>query len=773
MKSTRLSIKYFLRLLISLAIIIIATVIIILFPVISSDANEKSSEERIDAFPESNLPLKENATIFWNENMIPFIDAKTDEDAAFLLGLVNAHLRLGQMEILRMLAQGRLSEMIGPFGTRIDHGLRILDIDKAVDDIVMNQDEHTRLWVQSYVNGINFYLDQMQEVPKEYKLLNIPITRWKSRDVYSLARLASADLTWGVYIQTLLYSKNKGWEKIWDFFLEKGQTSIPSFSSNDGETIYQLFNHISKSGSNSLVVSAKKSFNGNALMANDPHLGIFAPNMWFLVGYKSPSYHCIGMQIPGIPFLALGRNTDIAWGGTNMRSISSHLIEITEDQLTNAKSHSEKINVRFWFDKNIEIRETAIGPVISDAPFLDHVDKPLALQWLGHLKTNELKSFLLANKARNFEEFRLAFKGYAVSGQNLIYADNQGNIGQISAYTQPLLKDTDKTLELVKSADNYIVGGIDSYDLPYSFNPPKGFIASANNLPFPTEIPIAFEYSGYNRMLRMSEVCESTDSITFEMLVSLQTDVMSYQALDLKELILDQVDGNNAQLEEIDPAYWESFKQWDGNYDAASQGAVAFETMMYFFSSTLIKKYYPEEYMVGFFMNDDRWLVLLPKLIGQESTDDIVEYLKEAMKNGKKYFKRYESWGDMHRLVFGSILAPIPVIGSKYILADIGVGGTSNTLMKTAHAFSHEKHTISYGSNSRHISNMEDIDENYFALLGGQDGWIKSPHNYDQLLLWQKKEYIRFPLRIQSIQQEFNYHVSTLTTSHWSLATSH
>jgi penicillin amidase len=438
------------------------------------------------------------------------------------------------------------------------------------------------------------------------------------------------------------------------------------------------------------------------------------------------------------------------------------MIELTEEQLENAVTYRDTIRVRFWFDRKVDIRVSEFGPVITDAPFLEHVDKPLAIQWLGHKGTNELRCFLDGSKARNFEEFRAAFKGYAVSGQNLVYADNQGNIGLIAAYTQPLLQDPDKTLDLVKTSDNAIAGGIDSYDLPYSFNPESGFIASANNQPYPTKVPFSFEYSGYNRMQRMTEVCSNEDSITIDMLVDLQTDVMSCQGLELKELILEKVAGNTAPLEDFDGLYWESFVNWDGNYHVDSKSPVAFETMMYFFAAATIELHYPEEYMKSFLMNDDRWLVLLPQLVKHEDPGKVSERLLAAMKEGRKYFEKYDTWGDMHRLVFGSTLARIPLIGKKYKLADIGLGGSTNTLMKTAHTFTPEKHTISYGSNSRHISNMEDIDENYFVLLGGQDGWIKSPHNDDQLELWLNKEYIRMPLRLETVQKEFTYHISNI-----------
>jgi penicillin amidase len=758
MKKLKKIIKYLSLTIGSIILIAIIGLVVIFSPFIFADTEMKTSEERLNSFPTENMPLDNEVTVYWNENLIPFIEAETDEDAAFVLGAVNAHLRLGQMELFKMVCQGRLSEMAGPLTVNIDHSLRILDLDKAVDEIIEKQDDHTRMWVQSYVDGINWYKSQMKEEPLEYKQLNIPNKEWTAKDVYSLAKLASADLSWGTYLQALMNKNKDGWDVAEEYILKEGQNSIPSFSVNSGDEMSQIFNNVAKSGSNSLVVSPRKSYNNHALMANDPHLGIFAPNLWFLVGYKSESYHCIGLQIPGIPFIALGRNPHIAWGGTNMRSISTHLIELNEEEVENLSNYEDTVKVRFWFDEPITIRESEYGPVISDAPPLQNLDKTIALQWLGHRSsTNELTNFLAANRATNFDEFRKAFQGYAVSGQTLVYADNEGNIGLIQAYSQPLLKDPSKTLQFIKSNDNPIVDVIDSYDLPFSFNPESGYIASANNLPFKNGIPISFDHSGYNRMERMIEVMEASDSVTMQMLTDLQTDVVSIKSIDLQKQIVEKT-AQNELPNSTNPEMWKYFKEWDGAYDVNSRGAVAFEIVMYYMSVNYFQEYYPQEYIQDYFLNDNRWQIILPELIQKDSQEIFMDRLISAMVNGEEQFNSYQTWGDMHRLVFGTPFARVPFLGKKYLLADIGLGGTSNTLMKSAHEFTPEKHTVTYGSNSRHISNMEDIDENYFVLLGGQDAWIKSENNHDQLKLWTEKVYINFPLRIESIRESFNFY---------------
>jgi penicillin G amidase len=731
--------------------------------IITTNPEKKTAEERINSFPENNYPIKESATVYWNENMVPFIEAENDEDGAFVLGVVHAHQRLAQMELVRMIAQGRLSEMFGPLTRDIDHSLRILNITKASDEIVQNLPPETMSWVSAFVRGVNWYVSQAEELPVEFELLDIEPHQWTMNDMYDIARLISVDLSFMLYAQFLRLENKLERDKLWSQYIAAGQRSIPSYSVAGFDGLMNILSGFSKSGSNSLVVSAQKSANGHALMANDPHLGIFAPNIWMIVGYKTKSYHTVGLQFPGIPFVAVGRNPHIAWGGTNMRSISSHIYKLSDDDLKNAKSRFDTIRSRWWFSKDITIRDSEYGPILTDSPFFEDNGFPVAVDWLGHKPSYELTAFLKANKATDFKEFREAFERYAVSGQAMLYADNKGNIGQILAYQQPVLKDPDKTLDLVKSTDNPIAGVLTPLQLPYSYNPEKGFIASANNMPFKPAIPIAYAYSGKNRMQRMTAVISQNDKISVEVLKELQTDVMSYIALDIKNLLVDKVKQYDNEISGLYPEYWSVFKNWDGRYDKSLRGPVAYETLMYFVAKQLIEEQYKNESSIDAVIGGDNWENILPFYINDKSETQMKKIVLHAAEQGKEHFLAYNNWGEMHRMNFGPSFARIPVIGKRYLISNYGVSGSSNTLMKTAHEFTPEKHTIFYGSNSRHISDMSDIDNNWFVLLGGQDGWLKSPFNADQLQLWENKQYVHVPLRIESVRKEFDFHVSKLS----------
>lgn len=211
---------------------IVAAVFLGSCSIITSRPDVKTSEQRFDAFSIENLPLTDSVTVYWNQYMVPFIEAKTDADAAFMLGFTHAHLRLAQMEMFRMIAWGRLAEMLGPLAIDIDHSLRTLQLQKSTQQIVETDDPFTLEWIANFVKGINWFIHNSKEKPMEYKLLNIEPADWEVKDVYALSRLLSADLTWGVYFQYLSQLDNPEWNKLWEKFLANGQRSIPSFSND-------------------------------------------------------------------------------------------------------------------------------------------------------------------------------------------------------------------------------------------------------------------------------------------------------------------------------------------------------------------------------------------------------------------------------------------------------------------------------------------------------------------------------------------------------------
>ena len=439
--------------------------------------DETSLAERLAAIPIANAPVKGRVTIHWDDHQIPFIEAEHDDDAAFALGLVHAHLRLGQMEIFRRISQGRIAEMGGPLATDIDHGLRILNFRRAAAEIERALSSATRAWLTAYVAGINHYQQNVRDLPHEFAMLGLDREKWSIADVITFGRLAGTDVNWLVWANALKLRRRSDWKQVWARLVRNGTASVPSFDGGRAQAAFNgLLGGIAKSGSNSLAVAPGRSRTGAAIMANDPHLGITLPNLWLIAGIKSPSYHAVGLMAPGLPVFAIGRNPWIAWGGTNMRAASSDLYDVSDLAPGDFTERTERIAVRWWFDREITVRETSWGPVLSDAPFLaDAGMPPTALKWTGHGASDEIGAMLGVSRARNFRQFRAAFRSFTVPGQNMLYADRDGNIGQVMAVrlpVRPTRRPRDLVLDPARKADRWqgYMSVMDLPVIPYSGN---------------------------------------------------------------------------------------------------------------------------------------------------------------------------------------------------------------------------------------------------------------------------------------------------------------
>ncbi len=725
---------------------------------------QKDVAERLGAFPTRGLPLDNPVTIHWSERQIPFIEAESDDDAAFALGLVHAHLRLGQMAALRMIARGRVSEMIGPFGVDIDRGLRTLSYARAAEEIEHGMDAATRLWVRRFVDGLNHYQDTAAELPHEFGVLGLEPEPWTAADVFAMGRLAGTDVNWLVWADLLPLRARAGWHELWASLMREGQVSLSGLDGDqDTAQAQRWLGGLSRSGSNSLAVAGHRTDTGGALIANDPHLGILVPNVWLIAGVHSPSYHAVGLMAPGLPIFAIGRNAHIAWGGTNMRAASSDLYDVSDVPAAEIAERRESIGVRWWFDSDVTVRETRWGPIVTDVPLLADLDlPPLALRWTGHDASDEIGAMLAVSRARSFAEFRAAFDSFAVPGQTMLYADSEGNIGQVMAVWLPSRSGPPADIALDTAGHDATWGTLrTAADLPYSYNPDSGYLVSANNRPSATGMPVGFFFSRDDRVERMAALIEAETAVGVETLKALQQDVYMSSSVALRDLLVAKLDalGIAAAADADGAEAIGRLRNWNGEYRVDSIGAVTFEQFRHGFTARLYVLLHGEDDAESF-ASVGRRTALLGEDIAAADEETLRAALTAGLGAAVDGLDSFADWGDMHRLSLAHPLAYIPLIGGRYEFAEAGVGGSSDTLMKTAHETSAERHEVNYGSNARHISDMTDPDENYFVLLGGQDGWFNSTTVLDQWDLWRRGDYVRVPLTLAGIRNSFPHTLS-------------
>jgi len=712
--------------------------------------NTVSLPERLASFPKKGSPVEGPVEIRWNQNQVPFIEAGTDRDLAIALGLVHAHLRLGQMEVLRRVASGRVSEMVGPAGFDLDHTLRIFDLSRAVPGIERQLPAETRDWLSGFVTGINHCLLQTDTVlPHEFALFGLKREPWSIADILTLGRLFASDLMWLIWLRLLRARRFAGWSQLWTRLIEMDAGPVPGEESPLGSAAWHAMLASSRSGSNSLGVSASRSGSGSAWIASDPHLGLSLPSNWLIAGYRSPSYHAAGLMIPGMPFLALGRNPWIAWGGTNLHAIASELCDVSDTPETNIETREETIAIRWSGERKVRVRRCAAGPVLSDSVFYRIPGARLALRWVGHCASDEITAMLNVSRAQNWHEFRAALDSFAVPGQNMIFADGAGNVGHALAAWVP--KDAAAAPEdLVNPSGSGVWNSfLSTASLP-SWSPLE-FVVSANNRP-DTEVTVGRLFSSRDRAGRITDILRHAPQIDFSLLARLQRDVEAASARKLGLRLAQIVKSDSSiALAPESARVLSLLENWDGAYDASSQAPAVFELLLFHFA----RIFYPREVLAAY---SAVWA--LRDLIRSdiEASDEIRirPVVRRALQRAARGL-RSRNWGQLHRLRIDHPLGVLPFAGRRYRYFDLPASGGSETVMKTANGLACGRHAVRFGSNARHISNLSDADRNYFILLGGQDGWFGSTTFADQISLWRQGEYIQVPLQPETVRRTFPF----------------
>lgn len=700
----------------------------------------RTAAQRFESYNFANLPVKEPVELYFDDHMTPFIVARTDADAAVVFGAVTAFLRMGQLEMMKRVAYGRLSETAGPFTEDIDHIIRLLNFKQTAQANYELLSEPDKTWVTNYTRGINHYLNNSHELPIEYRFLNLTKEEFTVYDIMTLGRLAGVDISIINHIMAITSKGDRG--HLWRQMVQQG---LESTTSIDPHSWQGIFAQNSKSGSNSYVIGTDKSSYGAPIIANDPHVGLSLPPLWMLVGIKSPSYHMVGFTIPGLPFIGVGRNQTAAWGGTNMRSSTSDFYTIDCQKDPKLHTRTETIKMRWWFDQEIAVREHELGVVVSDAELLEPADKKtIVMRSLGQKPSNELGAFLKAARANSFNEFRLAFKTYAVSGQNLLYADKHGNIGQVLAVRVPARKAPPRYPSKDGCSPDADYDQIyNSTALPFALNPAEGFIASANNRP--VERPyIGFFFSANDRIERLRQLLGQQKKFSFEDMKLFQRDVYSASSQELALEMAAFIERANLERALKEP--YTLLKNWDGFFTRESKAA----SLVNMLAEQMIHNLYSRERAKLMLRIEQSFEMLTQELKNPKNQQTLKTVFLEIAD------KEIPRWHKLHRQRAGHLLSNIPVIGNRFTAAEYGTAGSRTTLMKTSHNITSTQHYTSYGANARHISLLHDIDENYFVLFGGNDGWVHSESFADQVELFKQSKYLKIPLSIKKVKQQFS-----------------
>jgi penicillin amidase len=530
--------------------------------------------------------LQAPVTVVRDRWAIPHIEADGLLDATFALGFVHAQDRLWQMEFQRRLGAGRLAEILGAAALPSDRFMRTLGLYRQAQASLAHLAPDTRAWLDAYAAGVNAFLATRRgPLPPEFLILgHVELEPWRPADSLVWLRVLALDLATN-YRDELARARLAG-------RLTPAQIADvwPSYPESAPITLVELARALPWDelaavlppeapggvGSNAWVVDPGRSTTGGALLANDPHLRLQAPGVWYLAHLETPGLGLVGATLPGMPAVVLGHNGTIAWGFTNTGADTQDLfIErvdradpgryLTPDGAAPFDVREETIEVAGGAPVVLAVRATRHGPVISDllpdAPATFGADRVVALAWSALAEDDlAIQALLGIDRARNWSEFVAALRDVGGPMQNIHYADASGHIGLIAPGRVPIRKHGDGRWPVPGWTGEYDWDGWIPFDaLPRALDPPGGVLFNANNRVVPPDYPylLTADWEAPFRARRLGQLLQG-DAVGPAEFAGIQADLLSLLAQDLLPIMLEAAPADPAAA-----AAMTKLKAWD------------------------------------------------------------------------------------------------------------------------------------------------------------------------------------------------------------------
>ncbi len=749
--------------------------------------------------------LASSVQVYRDSTAMPHIYGKNVKDVYRVTGYVMAQDRMWQMDLLRRLTTGRLSEALGEDLVKIDQLFRSLHFDRKSKLILERMDPEILAALEAFADGVNHYLYVNRgKLSPEFSILGYQPEAWEPEHTVNLIGYMSWGLTmaWSTEIRMFRFEEKLGNNELFRELipdhaanpstvypeLEGELTSPMAFLEEVQNTLRDLGLEVFM-GSNNWAVAPSKSTTGGAILANDMHLEINLPGIWYQLHNTVPGELDVsGVALPGTPFVICGHNQDVAWGMTNVMldDMDFYLEKINpgdsglyrlDGEWKKLRFEEERIPVKGGDTVSVINRFTHRGPVIS--VFRGVEDRVISMRWIGNEYSNEVRSVYLFNRMKNWEDFRDAASSFIAISQNIAYADRQGNIGIQTTAGIP-----------VRKGEPYLVypGDTSLYDwkrilefeeLPYSYNPPSGYVASANNKTIGDEYPWYISNwfdlpNRYEQIRNRLEEKEKHDVSDFE---SIQADVYSPWAEKLLPWMLKAAEGQLADAgEKLQDAYYQ-LEKWDYRMELKSVPATLFEMLFLKMLEGIYKDELGDTLFSEILGQDLLASYHLDKLrqgansawIDDVSTPDVVEETGDiVMKALEKTLKELEErmgpemagwqWGEFHTLTLKHPLSSVDVLDRAFKLSrgPFPVPGSYHTVSAYSYPLT-DFARVGSGSSHRHIFNTADWDDSRVIIPSGISGIPASEYYGSQAKAFAGYQYKKHLFSRDSVEKAARY----------------
>lgn len=711
---------------------------------------------------------------------VPHIYAQNEHDLFFSQGFVVAQDRLFQMELWKRSGEGRLAEILGPSFVKRDVNARLLRFRGDVDAEYKSYAPDTKEILEAFTSGINAYIEEIQKpgaigLPLEFQLAGFKPEPWKPDDclnrlaAYSMTNNGASELL-HAHLVALLGAEKASELSEFDPAVKLDPAPGMDFSGLSPKLLANLvgsdvplhFPETPVQGSNNWTVSGSLTVTGKPLLANDPHRVIAEPSLRYIVHLVAPGWNVIGAGEPGLPGVAVGHNENIAWGFTifGLDQQDFYLAQLnpadpdeykTEHGWEPMKVETETINVRGGAAVTVKLKFTRHGPVLWEDG-----KRALALHWIGaEPGTAGYLGSLSLDRAENWQEFEQAMARWKVPSENIVYADRQGNIGEHSTGLAPVRKNWTGLLPVPENGSFEWSGFIPNSDLPHTYNPSSGYVASANHKMIPENYPYAvgFQWASPERFQRISEVLDAaadrSHKLGLEDMENLQNDLVSLPARELQSLLKHAAGDSPDSSAKL-------LLDWDCGVTANSSAASLYEFWVAELRAAITEKLVPPEAEKALGKLSLRKTLQelsrpRPPVFGEKPEAARNALLLQSLQVAKQRLSaklgsdpRLWAWGQLHRVSFIHPLNEIvPGADTLFDRGPLPRPGDNSTVDATY--FGGSSFDQLAGASYREIFDLNDWDNAVAVNVSGQSGQPASPHYDDLLQFWTSGRY--FPLR--------------------------
>ena len=741
--------------------------------------------------------IEKETTVYFDDYGIPHIYANTQKDAMVALGYVHAQDRLWQMELIRRIAPGRLSEIFGTKTLKVDQFFAGIGIDEASEKAISELDKNAQSYIlaEAYLDGINQYIDR-GPTPIEFQLLGLQKQKFTIKDVYNVFGYMSFSFAMAQKTDPLLTD-------IRDKF---GMGYLKDFGIDGSLNTTQLKNFVGKSreysqistavtsllemapvpqfiGSNSWVIAPEKTKNGKVIFANDPHISFSQPSTWYEAHIVCPDYEMYGYYLAGTPFPLLGHNRQYAYGLTMFENDDLDFYKEQTDSLdankyqtpAGLKSYQirkKTIKVKDSLDVVLNLKISRHGPIVNSLIEGIHQKEPIAMSWVYTQQPIKiLEATYSLCHAKNVTDFNSHISLIAAPGLNIMYGDATGNIAWTTSgklYKHDTGVNTNFILDGATGKDD-VKEYIDFSKNPQALNPSWNYVYSANNQP---EAIDGFLYPGYylpeDRAKRIFNLLESKNNWTKEDVSKMITDNISSKSPTIVRNLIASVDYNS--LSENGKKGYSILKSWKGTNELQDVAPTIYNKWIYLYLKNTFKDELGEEDFKLFLgshimkqiiasqiknVNSPWWDNVTTKA-GKETRKLILESsFNEAISSLEKQLGTSVNswaWNRVHKVEHQHPLGKVNALRSYFNVGPFDINGSNEVINNQFFTFSENgEYTVTGGPSTRRVIDFSDIENSWSILPTGQSGNSLSKHYRDQAEMYNAGKFRKMKLNKEEI----------------------